>query len=75
MSCECNCPSCRGEGPPDDETPEPSEDFIASWIEEHNETIVDRFADQIQEDWEKYLSGALEDAAISSAEALPVREA
>jgi hypothetical protein len=71
----CNCPSCRGEGPPDDETPEFTDDFAEEWIDGHKETVKELCAEKIQEAYEKWLSGALEDAAIGRADAMADREA
>jgi hypothetical protein len=66
----CNCQSCLGEGPPDDEAPEFTDDFAEEWIDDHKETVKELCGDKIQEAYEKWLSGALEDAAISRADAM-----
>jgi hypothetical protein len=44
----CNCPSCRGEGPDDDEGPEPSDDFIDEWIDDNRDEVVDACLEKIQ---------------------------
>jgi len=54
----CNCPSCRGEGPPDEpEMPEPSDAFIAGWIADgaNSKTIADNCSDDIEKAWVHYL--------------------
>ena len=68
MIYQCNCPSCRGEGPDDNEAPEPTDEFIKEWIDKNHETITEECADKIQAAWETYLEGQKEEAAISRAE-------
>jgi hypothetical protein len=48
MRWECNCPSCRGEGPDDDEGPEPSDEFMDEWIDDNREEVVDACLEKIQ---------------------------
>jgi hypothetical protein len=48
MRFECNCPSCRGEGPYDDEGPEPSDEFMDEWIDDNREEVADSCLEKIQ---------------------------
>jgi hypothetical protein len=71
MAKECNCPSCRGEGPPDEpEMPEVSDEFLEEWIgdESNRDTIAEKCAHEIDAAWSTYLEGQIEEAAISRAE-------
>ena len=48
MRFECNCPSCRGEGPPDDEAPEFTDDFADEWIDDNRETVIEECSKKIE---------------------------
>lgn len=47
----CNCARCRGEGPPDDEVPEPPAWFIRK-MKRQDADLCD---DEIMEEWIKHL--------------------
>ena len=64
----CNCPSCRGEGPPDDDEIEVPDSFIEEWIEDNRDKIVDHFLRQIEEAYAEKRSSDLEEQAIELAE-------
>ena len=44
----CNCPSCRGEGPPDDEAPEFTDDFVDEWIDDNREIVIEECLENIK---------------------------
>jgi hypothetical protein len=44
----CNCPSCRGEGPPDDDVPEFDDKYADEWIDDNRETVIEECSEKIQ---------------------------
>ena len=52
----CNCPSCRGEGPDDDNDIEVPDSFIEDWIEDNRDLIIDRFLEKIEEAYAEHLA-------------------
>ncbi len=70
MRFECNCPSCRGEVPPDGPDDEPSDEFIDEWIDNHRDSVVDCCIEKIQAAWESHCESEKEEAAISRADAM-----
>ena len=44
----CNCPSCRCEGPPDDDAPEFTDDFADEWIDDNREIVIEECLENIK---------------------------
>jgi hypothetical protein len=57
---------------PDDEpeTPEPPDDFVYDWMAENKDKIVDKFSDEIINDYAKFLDGKKIEAQESRADDL-----